>query len=101
MPPVCYWGSFIHHAVLSNSASVFLPDRRGFVPALWGGRFRRGGWRQGRGYGYMPAFADRIRHMSDDEYNQFKQRFEQGGRCSDYASQKAPESPTNETPTNV
>ncbi|MVM32674.1 hypothetical protein GO755_21715 [Spirosoma sp. HMF4905] len=69
---------------------------------LFGGRrFRRSGWGSGRGYGYMPAFADRIRHMSDEEYNQFKQRFERGGRCGDYTSQKAAENPTNETSTNV
>ena len=43
-----------------------------------GGRGRfRGGWGRGRGSGYMPAFADRIRQMSDDEYTQFKQRYNQ------------------------
>ncbi|GAB4013049.1 hypothetical protein GCM10028808_30880 [Spirosoma migulaei] len=61
-----------------------------------GGRFRRG-WRQGPGYGQMPAFADRIRQMSDEEYNQFKQRFNQGGRYGDYETRKATDKPTNET----
>ncbi|GAB2561620.1 hypothetical protein [Spirosoma areae] len=60
-----------------------------------GGRFRRG-WGPGRGYGYTPAFADRIRQMSDDEYNQFKQRYH--GHCSPGESPK----PTQETtPTNA
>ncbi|QMW06532.1 hypothetical protein [Spirosoma foliorum] len=69
---------------------------------LFGGRrFRRGGWGQGRGYGYMPAFADRIRQMSDEEYNQFKQRFEQGGRCGDYFNQKGTGNSTNDTSANV
>ena len=63
-----------------------------------GGRFRRG-WGAGRGYGHMPAFTDRIRQMSDDEYNQFKQRFGQGGRCGDYETRKATDNPTNETTT--
>jgi hypothetical protein len=36
---------------------------------LFGGRGFRG--RYGRGF--HPAFADRIRNMSDDEYNQYKQ----------------------------
>ena len=42
-----------------------------------GGRFR-GRWGRGRRFGYMPAFADRIRQMSDSEYTTFKQRYDQG-----------------------
>ena len=64
---------------------------------LFGGRrFRRGGWGPGRGYGYMPAFADRIRQMSDEEYNQFKQRFEYG-RCGGYDAPKSADQPASET----
>ena len=65
-----------------------------------GGRYRRGGWGRGRGFGYMPAFTDRIRHMSDDEYNQFKQRFNQD-RCGAYGEQKASEKPSNENTTTI
>ena len=68
---------------------------------LFGGRrFRRGGWGRGRGYGYMPAFADRIRQMNDEEYTQFKQRFERG-RCEGYESQKSTDNPANESTANV
>ncbi|GAB4031060.1 hypothetical protein [Spirosoma jeollabukense] len=54
-----------------------------------GGRFR-GGWGRGRGFGYMPAFADRIRQMSDEEYTAFKQRYHQGP-CQTGAAQKSNE----------
>lgn len=57
-----------------------------------GGRFRRGGWGRGRDFEHMPAFADRIRQMSDDEYNQFKQRY-QGRYGNDFT--KPTEGPTN------
>lgn len=71
----------------------------GALLRLFGGsRFRRG-WRQGPGYGQMPAFADRIRQMSDDEYSQFKQRFSQGDRCGDYGTRKATDNPADETTT--
>ncbi|WP_080055224.1 hypothetical protein [Spirosoma aerolatum] len=63
------------------------------------GHFRRGGWRSRR-FGYMPAFADRIRQMSDDEYNQFKQRFEQG-RCGDYSDWNTTETKSNEGTTTI
>ena len=54
------------------------------------GRFRRG-W--GHGYGHMPAFADRIRQMSDDEYTEFKQRYK--GRWSNAPDQgKSENTPT-------
>lgn len=36
-----------------------------------GGRFRRG-W----GYGFPPAFADKIRNMTDEEYAAFKQKYQ-------------------------
>lgn len=62
-----------------------------------GGRFRRGGWRRGPGWGY--AFTDRIRQMSDEEYNQFKQRSDYG-RYGNYETRQSPENPTNENPTN-
>ena len=63
---------------------------------LFGGRRFRGGWDRGRGFGYMPAFADRIREMSDEEYTVFKQRYDQG-RCSgDEAARKSAEN-TNTT----
>ncbi len=42
---------------------------------LFGGRGIRG--RHGRGF--HPAFADSIRNMSDEEYNKYKQRFEDCG----------------------
>ncbi|UFH51885.1 hypothetical protein [Spirosoma sp. KNUC1025] len=64
-----------------------------------GGRFRRGGWGRDRGFGYTPAFTDRIRQMSDEEYTQFKQRYE-NGRCGEYAARKSTENPANETTTN-
>lgn len=31
-----------------------------------------------RGRGFNPVFADKIRSMSDEEYNQFKQKFTAG-----------------------
>ena len=40
-----------------------------------GRRFRRGGF--GR-RGFNPMFADKIRGMSDEEYNHFKQNFHNG-----------------------
>lgn len=40
------------------------------------GRMRHGGM---RGMGFGPAFADKIRGMSDEEYDAFKTKFE--GRC--------------------
>ncbi|WP_461147046.1 hypothetical protein [Spirosoma pulveris] len=55
------------------------------------GRFRRG-W--GRGYGHMPAFADRIRQMSDAEYTEFKQRYR--GRWSDASDQGKSENTPNQ-----
>ena len=58
-----------------------------------GGRFRRSNWGRGRDFGYTPAFADRIRQMSDDEYNQFKQRYQ--GRGGDSDSTKPTEETTN------
>ena len=60
--------------------AVFLLIISALFRLFGGGRFRRrNGWR-GRGFGYMPAFADRIRQMSDEEYNQFKQRHANGHR---------------------
>jgi len=58
---------------------------------LIGGLFRLirggrpyGGRRWGRGLGSMPAFADHIRQMSDEEYNQFKQRY--AGACGPFGN---------------
>lgn len=46
-----------------------------------GGRFGRG-WGRHWGYGgSIPAFADRIRQMSDEEYTEFKNGFRQSGYC--------------------
>lgn len=43
-----------------------------------GGLFRlfRGRGFRGWGYGFHPAFADTIRHMSEEEYQAFRQKFE-------------------------
>lgn len=62
-----------------------------------GGRFRRGGWGRGRGFGYMPAFTDRVRQMSDEEYAQFKQQYGRS-HCGEYDSRKSTE---NENTTNA
>ncbi|MBD2702152.1 hypothetical protein IC229_15985 [Spirosoma sp. BT702] len=70
----------------------------GLLFRLFGrGRHRRG-WGRGWGYGPgpMPAFADRIRQMSDEEYNTFKQRF--SGNCYGYDAPK--ENKENQTPEN-
>lgn len=40
---------------------------------VWGGKHRRGGW----GPGYKFAMADKIRNMSDEEYNTFKNNVQQ------------------------
>lgn len=69
------------------------------VRLFGGGRFRRGRWGR-RGFGYMPAFADQIRQMSDEEYSQFKQRFEQGS-CGSYTDRKASATKTNEETTSI
>lgn len=44
---------------------------------FWG-RWRRpfGGWGWHRSGGIHPAFADTIRHMSDEEYETFKRKFD-------------------------
>ena len=39
------------------------------------GAMRRSGWRS---RGFNPMFADKIRSMNDEEYNQFKQKFYNG-----------------------
>ena len=60
-----------------------------------GGRFRRGGWGHGRGYGgYIPAFTDRIRQMSDEEYTAFKQRAGQH-HCGSYMADQPTETTTD------
>lgn len=47
----------------------------GALIRLFGGRrFGRGAGRRGM----FPAFADKIRNMSDEEYAQFRQRFQYG-----------------------
>lgn len=68
---------------------------------LFGGnRFRRGGWGRDWGYGRTPAFTDRIRQMSDEEYEQFKQRYAPSSHRS-YQGPTSPETPAGGTPTNV
>jgi len=37
------------------------------------------GFRGRYGGGFHPAFADKIRNMSDEEYNQYKQSYEGWG----------------------
>jgi hypothetical protein len=60
----------------------FFLIRLAFFLLIIGALFRLFGRRRfGRGWGpwghsRMPAFADRIRQMSDEEYNQFKQRYQ-------------------------
>lgn len=60
---------------------------------LFGGGRR--GWGRGRGFGYTPAFADRIRQMSDVEYAEFKQKYQ--GRCREGHNSNAPEAKAPET----
>ena len=79
---------------------VFLLIISALFRLFGGGRFRRGGWRRGWGYGHTPAFTDRIRQMSNEEYNQFKQRYAPGSR-RDYRRPTSPENPANETSTNI
>jgi hypothetical protein len=72
--------------ILAGAALFFLPFfiLRGFlfivfigfiISFLAFGRFRRGGY---RGRGFNPSFADNIRNMSDEEYNNFKQDWSNG-----------------------
>ncbi|WP_420150605.1 hypothetical protein [Spirosoma sp.] len=65
-----------------------------------GGRFRRGGWGPGWRYGRDYAFTDRIRQMSDDEYNQFRQRYAYD-RCGQNDDRKSTDNPTTESTTNT
>ncbi|WP_460949339.1 hypothetical protein [Spirosoma daeguense] len=63
----------------------------GLLFRLFGGGRRRG-WGRRWGHGPMPAFADRIRQMSDEEYDAFKQRY--SGNCyrNDFSKEnKTPE----------
>ncbi len=71
---------------LTGAALFFLPFfiLRGFLFILFigliirfavGRRFRRGDF---GGSGFNPRFADTIRNMSDEEYNDFKQNFYNG-----------------------
>ncbi len=55
--------------------------------------FRRGGhW---RGRGFNPQFADKIRSMNDEEYNQFKQKFTAGcGRRNWFDNERTSETTT-------
>lgn len=68
---------------LTGAALFFLPFffLRGILFFLFigliirfaiGRRFRRGGF---GGRGFTPMFADKIRSMNDEEYNQFTQHF--------------------------
>lgn len=45
------------------------------------------GLRRGFGPGMRPAFADKIRSMSDEEYNQFKQNAQQHCGKNTYAQE--------------
>lgn len=71
--------------ILIGAALFFMPFfllRVLLVFLIIGGLFRlfRGSGFPGRyGRNFHPAFADNIRNMSDDEYNQYKQRFENCG----------------------
>ncbi len=71
---------------ITGAALFFLPFfiLRGFLFILFIGFVIRliafGRWRH-RGFGgrgFNPAFADKIRNMSDEEYNNFKQKFQNG-----------------------
>ncbi|GAB4019009.1 hypothetical protein [Spirosoma koreense] len=79
---------------------VFLLIVSALFRLFGGGRFRRGGWGRSRGFGYMPAFADRIRQMSDDEYAAFRQRYDYD-HCGVNPGRKAPESPSDQTSTTI
>lgn len=84
--------------ILAGAALFFLPFfiLRGFLFILFigfiirlfvVGRFRRGGF---GGQSFHPRFADKIRSMSDDEYNKFKQNFYHG-RGRYYGDSNKPE----------
>ena len=51
----------------------------------------RGGW----GPWFHPAFAEKIRNMSDEEYNRFKEKFQSRwtSHCGDWEETTAPEQP--------
>ncbi len=71
--------------ILIGAALFFIPFfllRVLIVFLIIGGLFRLFGGRGFRGRynrGFHPAFADKIRNMSDEEYNQYKQNM---GSCS-------------------
>jgi hypothetical protein len=71
--------------ILIGAALFFMPFfllRVLIVFLIIGGLFRLFGGRgfRGRyGRGFHPAFADKIRNMSDEEYNQYKQSYEGWG----------------------
>ncbi len=71
--------------ILIGAALFFMPFfllRVLIVFLIIGGLFRLFGGRgfRGRyGRGFHPAFADKIRNMSDEEYNEYKQNFERWG----------------------
>lgn len=75
-------------------AVLFIAILGGLFRLLGGRRLGRRGWGRGYGRGYMPAFADQIRQMSDEEYNQFKQRYSRG-YCGGYAEQNPAKSAPN------
>jgi hypothetical protein len=68
--------------ILIGAALFFIPFfllRVLIVFLIIGGLFRLFGGRGFRGRynrGFHPAFADKIRNMSDEEYNQYKQNIE-------------------------
>jgi hypothetical protein len=75
--------------VLAGAALFFMPFflLRVFAFFLIAGAFFRffiGRRMRKHGFDIRPAFADRIRSMSDEEYNQFKQQSQQ--RCSNWHS---------------
>jgi hypothetical protein len=67
--------------MLTGAALFFMPFFlwRVFAFFLIGGAFFRLfiGRRMRSGFGMRPAFADKIRSMSDEEYNLFKQKAQQ------------------------
>jgi len=72
----------ISAGILIGAALFFIPFfllRVLIVFLIIGALFRlfgRRGFRGRYGRGFHPAFADKIRNMSDEEYNQYKQNIE-------------------------
>lgn len=58
----------------------------------WKGR--KHGFRGGFGPWFHPAFAEKIRNMSDEDFNRFKEKFQSrwGSHCGDWDETTPPES---------